>query len=1042
MLLALLAPLCATAAAVLARSHWLAVALRYVVGVLLARARAGLRLRCLARAPLAQAAVAALGTALLALVGGLAALYLATCYSVTALLSVPVLDAALALASVPALRRRALRPDLVFLESYRQARCLGAALLQSAPMAALAALLLAAHVGGSAGGGGGRGPPPLQSAAALVAPTGRALLAAGDSGGSGGAAGSSGGGGGGSVGGAAAQVDLTALVVAAAQALAASGFVPASLQISSPGGAGATDGAQRAAVVRLTPVFAPAGPEAPPLMQPVVQSLVSPRRAAGPTVPPPPTSWRTVAAAVASAVPRPLLALVLAAALANVAVALALLRSACAAAGVPVLPHLRHIARLRGGLRLLAPVADEALGVVVDRDADGGDGDAAAAATAPALGDSGGGSSSSSSAAARANLDDAGHASNGNSNSSSNTTNANTNGIDGINRSSSTSTSDGSGSTDASSHGAQYTAADEAAGSSRTGQATLREGSAGAAGDAAKQPKGPGQAAPGQRLLISSAWHWGSPPGAEGAPRLPLVPRYLLPADGGWLGPGQMARLATLAFERYGCGCCRADSGGARCAVPGGQACARPSAGGAVTALELEHLGGAALCAILGRGLRALPHARRLHLRWCELRGGALRPVLGALRRHPALEAVTLERCVLDAQGAELLCRLLAPPAAGDDAASSAAGTEPGTEQRRGRDGGLDLLRLARCSMSAAAAKTLAEGLACAGRLRAFAFTGGAIEPSGERAAVAAAFAGALRRSTCGLETFALGFSRGCPAVAEALAAAVRDGLVPRSLRFIVLHRREAASRTLAAWAAAYRHAGGAKRPAAPPDAPLLLRAATLQSLQDAAADAQRSDVGAASKPAEGAAARGERRRQQVGRLQQQQRRRQQQQQPGEQQQPPHWLLFTDALPVCFVLDADQGLVLGDGGGGGGGSGGGWLNGLARALPRPDSGLCAQPASAVEAHGSGAMPARAESPDTMPARDGNAEAGSSCFGRATAAPLPPPLPRLVVLTSSDASDAVTACLKGLPVTAIDLEGLELGPRVRGLSRGGAIGDWG
>ncbi len=81
-LLALLAPLCTTAALVLARNHWLAVALRYVVGVLLMRSSAGLRLRCLARCRPAQSAVAWAGMGLLAAVGALVAVYLATCYSV------------------------------------------------------------------------------------------------------------------------------------------------------------------------------------------------------------------------------------------------------------------------------------------------------------------------------------------------------------------------------------------------------------------------------------------------------------------------------------------------------------------------------------------------------------------------------------------------------------------------------------------------------------------------------------------------------------------------------------------------------------------------------------------------------------------------------------------------------------------------------------------------------------------------------------------------------------------------------------------------
>jgi hypothetical protein len=81
-LLALLAPLCTAAALVLARNHWLAVALRYVVGVLLMRSSAGLRLRCLARCRPLQGAVAWVGLSLLAAVGLIVAVYLGTCYSV------------------------------------------------------------------------------------------------------------------------------------------------------------------------------------------------------------------------------------------------------------------------------------------------------------------------------------------------------------------------------------------------------------------------------------------------------------------------------------------------------------------------------------------------------------------------------------------------------------------------------------------------------------------------------------------------------------------------------------------------------------------------------------------------------------------------------------------------------------------------------------------------------------------------------------------------------------------------------------------------
>lgn len=81
-LLFLLAPLVTTAALVLARNHWLAVALRYVAGVLLMRSSSGLRLRCLARARALQAAVAWAGLLLLAAVGLIVAVYLGTCYSV------------------------------------------------------------------------------------------------------------------------------------------------------------------------------------------------------------------------------------------------------------------------------------------------------------------------------------------------------------------------------------------------------------------------------------------------------------------------------------------------------------------------------------------------------------------------------------------------------------------------------------------------------------------------------------------------------------------------------------------------------------------------------------------------------------------------------------------------------------------------------------------------------------------------------------------------------------------------------------------------
>lgn len=61
----------------------------------------------------------------------------------TAILSVPVLDVVLLVSLVTPLTRYFLRCNLIFVESYKTARLLSQALLQSLPMAVLAALLLA-----------------------------------------------------------------------------------------------------------------------------------------------------------------------------------------------------------------------------------------------------------------------------------------------------------------------------------------------------------------------------------------------------------------------------------------------------------------------------------------------------------------------------------------------------------------------------------------------------------------------------------------------------------------------------------------------------------------------------------------------------------------------------------------------------------------------------------------------------------------------------------------------------------------------------------
>jgi hypothetical protein len=382
---------------------------------------------------------------------------------------------------------------------------------------------------------------------------------------------------------------------------------------------------------------------------------------------PPPTSWRGVTAAVATRVPQPLLAGTLVAALLNLAAMGGLFFAAAHAARVPPLRHLLvHVVRMRGGLRVLAPVAEEALSVMVERDwdedSDGNDGCSQNPAGAQRVCAASSGSSDGSAAGGGASAD------------------------------------------------SDVSALDISVCGVAEGCGVIDEGKNGG-GRCVWAARG------GRRLLVSSAWHWGSSPDGSG-PWLPLVPRYLLPSDGGWLGPGQMARLAELAFQFYGCTC---GSPGAGSAGPGassrGAALTAPPQGGCtacwralclqrgsgaatgdanakrqaraeqeqqaaqaeghgspppqqqpshhagrgagvsiaaaaslnssygtfnsargqssgssgeggsgerhapVTALELEHLEGTELCVIAARGLEALPHVRRLTLRWCQISG-------------------------------------------------------------------------------------------------------------------------------------------------------------------------------------------------------------------------------------------------------------------------------------------------------------------------------------------------------------------------------------------------------------------------------------
>jgi len=974
-----------------------------------------------------------------------------------------------------------------------------------------------------------------------------------------------------------AQFDLAALLMAAAQALAASGTM-----FQSP-----SSGAQPAAGPKMSTSFpsprvqpeqllllpgkggqtqlaqvlssnSGRGPAAAPAPAPAATAptfSAQPFTAAAPRLPL--TSWPGICAAVATAVPQPLLALVLAASAANLLAMLALLTSACHAAGVPVLRHLLHVVRMRGGLRVLGPVAEEALQVMVERDRDEGEGDEGGAGAAADKREEGGEEAEEAS--------DGGDQQIGASGS----------------RSSAAIGSSGSGSS-ASSDSGDIAAAPVATIATVPGAGSANASSSSGARGAAVSKAG-------RRLLISSAWHWGTSPDGPG-PWLPLVPRYLLPTDGGWLGPGQMARLAILAFQYYGCSCeglatssttasksaplplrllqsalCWAkpeakedgtgkqqqvvireesslDGAGkeeatsccVRCApappIPAGCTTCPADGQGPITTLELEHLEGTELCVVVSRGLAALPHVKRLHLRWCELHGRcvcvsawgacmhggvfssvrtlltlaewlrpiptrnptsnppcttrrALRPLLEVLRRHPALTALTLERCELDDAAADLLrsllegqhapacsCRASGAGAAdsssrGSDAASAIAA---GGAASVGSGAGVETLRLVRCTLSVAAASTLADALTRARCLRAFVFSSNTIEPSTGRAVAAAAFAHALQHVTSGLRHLTLGFSRGCTATAEVLAAAVGEGHVPASLRHVVLHRREISPRGLAAWATALGGAGiggsgsgsggggsaaaAARKQALPA---LTLRAATLESLQALVAASSRADAAAGSSggatgsvdaaPPAATPPRSHRTSSS----------------DGEEHQ---WLLFVEQLPITFVMEADHDTVLQ----------GAWLNGLSQSLA-PHQRQQAPAPSADQQQQSDALTMG----DTAPQRDvgegaqrggaaaaaalqpsGNGFMGgggllhqtadsSGAAGNAT--PLTPapaaaaPPPQLVVLSSSDAGDAVACALKGLPLAALDLAGLELGPRVSavgcsralllGLSRG-------
>jgi hypothetical protein len=405
------------------------------------------------------------------------------------------------------------------------------------------------------------------------------------------------------------------------------------------------------------------------------------------------------------------------------------------------------------------------------------------------------------------------------------------------------------------------------------------------------------------------------------------------------------------------------------------------------------------------------------------------------LLRHPSLTTVTLERCHVDEAGAELLRGLLA-----GTGASLAGGAEC-------RSSSVETLRLVRCSLPVASALTLADALKAACGLRAFVFSGNAIEPTAGRAAAAAAFAAALRAAPPGLRHLTLGFSRGCPAAAEALASVVADGATPAGLRNIVLHRREVSPGGLAAWAAALESANrrGAAVAGDTPAA-LTLRTTTLQALEKeaaaaavaaAAAQAGASSAGtslAASSSAgslrdtpgnAGGSGIG-----QLPRISAHLRPRRtvsvgQDSGAGDAADASdRRLLLTDELPIMFVLDADRDAL-----------GEAWLLALSDLLSvrggratvpvpalrplqqhrRKPSGMAAAADAAVR--------------DTQLERDAGRLPSAGAARPQEDQRLQQMPPRLCVLSSSDTGDAVATALKGLPLTALDLTGLELGPRV-------------
>ncbi|WIA18527.1 hypothetical protein OEZ85_009977 [Tetradesmus obliquus] len=231
----------------------------------------------------------------------------------------------------------------------------------------------------------------------------------------------------------------------------------------------------------------------------------------------------------------------------------------------------------------------------------------------------------------------------------------------------------------------------------------------------------------GRRLHLSNVWYWGSSSSSAGG-KLPLVPRYLFPPDGGWLVPGQMCHLAAQAYSSL------ADSSSSS---------GNSGNSSTVQVLEIEHAASQDLSVLLRGGLESLPQLRSVSLNWCCLGINCLPPQL--LLASKCLQTLTLSRCEVSGYGASLLKELLAS-----------------------RSCPLVSLSIVKCQMSSTSVRAIAAGVAVNSSLRSVKFSGNL---GGKPAALA--FATALQANPGSLQHLNLSFNKLCPSGGDALANAI-----------------------------------------------------------------------------------------------------------------------------------------------------------------------------------------------------------------------------------------------------------------------------